>query len=556
MPLAQLETAWQRLRGVASAPVVQGVEPGREVFPHLNSALLASLLYMVRQNSYVPDNLDRFYRTRGVRMSHYELFARVSYLAHKLAGDEDSAYLYGIAGWYTGHYTSSGNYVQSLWDSLPGGFRFDALRQAVEESGQHTPSVHAAIREMSCPLSGVVFLDDGLGWVPNGMFRRLPHVPALSSRGWVGGYITQQHVALVMPRSRLWLRCLRATFPDAKKRRKVAHVLRTNPPDGLLLRSTGGHLLLVPTEEIAAKWAKKYGAVWPCSRCALPEDRCQCPSPRHVQGTLEFTGDTSSPIPRYVGLELEVCGIAHRPAGKLVEAAVSKWQGVIKGDGSLPRGGFEIALAPARGVAAERQIKDVCKALAKAGGWVDERAGGHVHVDARGLSPRGLSSLMTLWYLLEATIFAEVAPTRRQNNYCKGWRPLSRNSVHEHLATSDALLYNPQWLFQSNGNDYFAPWDDRYHALNLTPLSRQLDTRGVFRGNTVEFRLFPGTVEREVATRNAILASRLVHCAEYWSRDRIKRAFRANEPSNLLLEIMGATGARMHRAILAQRQAA
>jgi hypothetical protein len=314
---------------------------------------------------------------------------------------------------------------------------------------------------------------------------------------------------------------------------------------------------------------RALGFQQPCARCLRTEETCTCPAvPHYESGDIEFLGTPSSAIPRYVGLELEVCGVRTRRMGRAITETVRRWGGTVKGDGSLPVGGFEINLAPARGAVALKQISEVGHALAAADAWVDNRAGGHVHVDARGLSIRTVSALFALWYLLEDEVFRQCAPTRVDNTYCRRWRPRSRGVVHEHLALSEALLYNPQWLFRdaNRSDEYdgesgasFRPWRDRYHSLNLCPLQSHLNTQGLFPGSTVEFRLFPGTVSIAEASRNAILASRLVHVAEYWGRDRLRRAFRNNNPSGLFHEVLGVHGRRMHQRVQreqAERRAA
>lgn len=274
----------------------------------------------------------------------------------------------------------------------------------------------------------------------------------------------------------------------------------------------------------------------PCGTCGLSGE-CDCSTLSHTMpGRLTFhppRGSEATPsdhiIPRYVGLELEVCGIRKGKMGEKVTEAVASWGGEVKGDGSLPEGGFEIALSPARGDKARAQIKEVCAALSEADAFVTRAAGGHVHVDASDLSNAQLATLYSLWYLLEDTVFELCAPNRRSNTYCSPWDAKPRVIVTSPIDPDvEGLSLGTHRLF------YSCEPSNRYKSLNLCNL------RGDRR--TVEFRLFPGTVTEETALRNACIAARIVECAATWSAERLTEVFAYRSNMRLLEEVMGPEG--------------
>jgi hypothetical protein len=148
--------------------------------------------------------------------------------------------------------------------------------------------------------------------------------------------------------------------------------------------------------------------------------------------------------------------------GELLKAGVSRC--CVKSDGSLNDDdghGVEVTILFNSSYGFE-PLNKLCKALTKAGCYVNKSCGLHVHLDARHLTKKGAQrigdslghSLPVLKYL--------VPKSRHNNTYCKlGVSKLIRCS---------RMLDN---------------WDERYHAVNLTAYPKY---------KTIEVRLHGGSI--------------------------------------------------------------
>lgn len=258
--------------------------------------------------------------------------------------------------------------------------------------------------------------------------------------------------------------------------------------------------------------ARRAAAVTEAARapvCDHSTDACRC-SWRSSgldmtiarRGSVQWLGAPSADIPRFVGCEIEVAGFrsGSRYHFNRLRNYISDIGGDIVYDGSLRDTGREIRLPPLRGDSAIDVITEVCGRIRDLGGFVDERAGGHVHVDVRDrldiryedtipLRERGIDADMVhvhkiglAWWGVEPWAYRAWAMSRSRNRYCRRAR-----------RQADTL---EQWVQQSRY--------ERYNGLNL----------GAFlRHKTVEFRLFGGAVKAETWIARCKAASQFVETA-------------------------------------------
>lgn len=287
-----------------------------------------------------------------------------------------------------------------------------------------------------------------------------------------------------------------------------------------------------------------------CDRCRFATPLCTCTRPRIVRlwcdNEPEFSGDSDHDIPRYVGMEIEVCGVRDDDARTDIVDLIDELGGCIKRDGSLPDGGFEITLPPIRGARAVEVITRVGEALAAAGAYVTNDAGGHVHVDNRAASAVQGSRLLALWSQVEHYVERTIAAGR-----------FTRTS-YSRAVTSRAGPINENWLASicdGESGDILAACTEalgstailgeRYVSLNLlnTGWRRNYYQRdGAITGQgtaTVEFRLFPGAVSTSRLLMHARLASRLVATA-YAGGPLFEGAMRLRRPEDAVALAVGA----------------
>src|ERR1051326_4979557 len=269
-----------------------------------------------------------------------------------------------------------------------------------------------------------------------------------------------------------------------------------------------------------------------CTRCGVSMNRrrdgitrCRVCSPpvvgvrfvrRETPVFHEAKTFKANPSRRFVSCEVEVCG-AHGNAQQVNEV-VAAWQSAVVSDGSLPQGGFEITTAPTNGDKFVEHMTVLSAALREAAGWVDARAGMHVHIDARDFHYWDLRRLIMLYQRVEPALFAMVPPGRRRSSFCEpcGNRYMDAirlgDDAAKGLAEAEAQrawtmsAFKKRLLFslysttntrgargwhrdkiadqQPTGDKYAAP---RYRAMNLHSW--------MYRG-TIEFRIPPGTVRK------------------------------------------------------------
>lgn len=164
---------------------------------------------------------------------------------------------------------------------------------------------------------------------------------------------------------------------------------------------------------------------------------------------------------RMVGFEIEYF-VPSRNRDKARDATAP--YGRTKGDGSiLPEDGCwgqEFASKITCGDSTIRTVRQVCTALRRLGGKVNDSCGLHIHLDVFDDSKEQRNNIIVYWQAFEHVFFALVSASRRTNTYC---RP-------------------------SRGEDMHYLENDRYRALNIAALSKF---------GTFEVRLHQGTLDRE-----------------------------------------------------------
>ena len=139
-------------------------------------------------------------------------------------------------------------------------------------------------------------------------------------------------------------------------------------------------------------------------------------------------------------------------------------------DGSV-RGGCEVVSPILSGVQGLGQVKNVLKAMNKAGAKADARCGLHVHVGVGDLSAIELQHVARRYAAFESTIDTFINPARRGNNgqYCR--------SMDKVVRDLDKAIY-------VSSADLVCQVGDRDHKLNL---------QAYLKHGTVEFRQLEGT---------------------------------------------------------------
>ena len=214
-----------------------------------------------------------------------------------------------------------------------------------------------------------------------------------------------------------------------------------------------------------------------------------------------------NPSNRFIAVEIEVSSISENTG---IDTAVSKWNGGIVKDGSLPDTGFEINTAPASGDTFVSQVTEICKALSNSDAKVTTDCGLHVHVDARDLTYYGIRRLATIYSVIERALFQAVSPSRRESRYCEPCGDRYRNNIGKltdfkrngFRADVVESVYGGETDIKNRKRDKYD--SARYAALNLHSW--------YYRG-TVECRMFNGTVNADKIIQWGILWALIVDAA-------------------------------------------
>jgi hypothetical protein len=268
---------------------------------------------------------------------------------------------------------------------------------------------------------------------------------------------------------------------------------------------------------------------------------------------------------RMLGVEIEVAGlrtnteISHQvnpPGGRCicplcgVTARASLRQyvmgigGSIVADESLPAGGVEITMPPAGGDIFMHHIETVSNLIYAAGGYVNEKCGTHIHVDARDYTTQDMRKLLMLWVKTEpAFLFTQDAkriyktkshcfPTARKYKRllsekllaksAEEWSEMARDSLNDAIYAKD--WPRPPRLMRGNNRTVASRYDD----LNIHSW--------FFRG-TVECRLHAGTIDaKKIQNWGMLLASFLDAAVRMSEREILELPDK--EPKAVLLTVV------------------
>jgi len=216
-----------------------------------------------------------------------------------------------------------------------------------------------------------------------------------------------------------------------------------------------------------------------------------------------------NPTSRYIAAEIECAGI-HGLGFSIYETA-RRWGGGTVGDGSLHHRGFEINTAPAGGDLYPQQIEELCAAIKKQNGYLDQKCGLHVHVDARDMNYYDIRRFVRAYAACEDALFSMVSPQRIQgvmddkgelHQYCQPCGKKYVSAIEEGRLPYDKIksdIITSVYSSSSTQNLRHRKRGQgipRYNALNLHSW--------FFRG-TIEARMFDGCIEPDPIIKWGIL---------------------------------------------------
>ena len=219
---------------------------------------------------------------------------------------------------------------------------------------------------------------------------------------------------------------------------------------------------------------------------------------------------------RLISAEIEVCGMA--TATCELTSTLAQNRCTVVHDGSLPKGGFEINTHPAGGDLFLQLINDIGIGLMKGSAFVDERAGCHIHVDARDFGYTDLAMLCKVYGCTEAALYSLLPQGRRTNKFCKVCGVsylLAMLNAEKNDITGSKLqaAYRKgimDTLYGTSNTSYIKSTaqtksvNNRYRGLNL---------HSWFHRGTIEFRIPPGmTNPRYISNWGMLLANMLDVC--------------------------------------------
>lgn len=276
-----------------------------------------------------------------------------------------------------------------------------------------------------------------------------------------------------------------------------------------------------------------------CNTCCRCSDECRVPfytsynrKPKFYKPSLKQRNLNRTS--RYIAAEIEVAGIGGH--GRPIYNAVKKWGGAVVYDGSLLAGGFEINTAPAGGDYFVQQVRDYCQEIVAQGGFVTNRCGLHIHVDARDLSYYDLRRLVRVYAAIEPALFAMVPPERSKSRYCRPCGQSYVSAIEEgrlpyEKVRSDVIVsvYNKESTQDlRTGKGYNVP--SRYNALNL---------HSWFYRGTIECRMYDGSIDPDTISKWGIFWAMLMDYVVKNNDEEVARVMTKNNFANILKVVDG-----------------
>lgn len=278
-----------------------------------------------------------------------------------------------------------------------------------------------------------------------------------------------------------------------------------------------------------------------CNGCERCNHCCECGDvrrvpliapPRPTFHRPNIKQKIINPLSRFIATEIEVAGI--RGHGRPIYDIVKKWGGAVVYDGSLPPGGFEINTAPAGGDLFIRQVREICGVIIAEGGFVNQKCGLHVHVDARDLTYYDIRRLVRIYAAIEYALFAMVPEDRQLSRYCKpcggkyvlaieeGRLPYEK--VKQDVITSVYDVASTQDLRKTK---YYHA---RYNALNL---------HSWFYRGTIECRMFDGSIDPDIINHWCVLWSTIMEYVVHTSDEQVKNDMGSGKALVCLTTLVG-----------------
>jgi hypothetical protein len=244
-----------------------------------------------------------------------------------------------------------------------------------------------------------------------------------------------------------------------------------------------------------------------------------------------------NPSPRLISAEMETCGINYAKLDK-VDLALTSWHCGVVGDGTLPEGGFEINTHPAGGDYWVDLVTDVCRALSLAKGWVNERAGCHMHVDCRDYDYTDLAKALRILGCVEAGLYAMI-PIIRANSegYCQYWCSNYLKAIRlaegRFKANTDerkkGLYYRAAILKAFYGHSDKNVVQTHARSKGHAGRYRGVNLHSFLYRGTIEFRMPPGMVHEVNIINWGMLLANILDVAKHRSMDEIKEIVGATE---------------------------
>lgn len=193
-----------------------------------------------------------------------------------------------------------------------------------------------------------------------------------------------------------------------------------------------------------------------------------------------------------VGLHYEVAAwglrrIAGFEAGTEDDGSIKTYKNWFIDEDSLTGSDpFEAVSPILRGDDGLKKVRKAATVLRKMGAVTNRSCGLHVHVSAKGLTPKALHTIAKRYHKWEPEIDSWMPKSRRKshNQYCKGMKPIV-DWIDDDIAYDLAAGNKPQ-IYESRMS--FAMHSSCSH-------DRKVDFEALDRYDTIEFRHHPGTLD-------------------------------------------------------------
>lgn len=215
--------------------------------------------------------------------------------------------------------------------------------------------------------------------------------------------------------------------------------------------------------------------------------------------TPDATPNDDFVIPTRVGVELEY-EQAHAVLAHGTPDYVNEWWS-HGGDGSLRGEAVELRFrSPYAGEQISEAIASLDRMLStnRYGNLVaTERCGTHVHADVCHLPVDRLAVVAVAYALLEPYIFDSLGENREINPFCPPWYHADPGLLAIRRWNRDIIKNRIMWRNK---------WQ-KYSSLNLAPIAVQ---------GSIEFRMFPSTLNTESVKRFVLLSQCIVSAGTWW----------------------------------------